>query len=149
MFSHPQNLRCSLIVEKTAWAAEILFLVSTGLTKLSILLFYRRLLEKSYSRLMQWAIYIALALTTVSLISFVTLVIFSCSPINAAWKSLKIDYKKKYTCLPRNNADPIAGLASVISDVYALVIPQLVLRKLQIPRNQKIVLNCVFGCGWM
>ncbi|KAF2419045.1 hypothetical protein EJ08DRAFT_44725 [Tothia fuscella] len=130
-----------------AWSAEALFLTSTCLTKVSILLFYRRIMERSYSRTIQWAIYVAIASTVIYFFAFFTILVFACTPVDSAWKSMNLLYRKPYHCVNRREMDALAGVFSVVSDAYALAIPQIVISKLQMQRKQKVVLYCIFSSG--
>jgi hypothetical protein len=132
-----------------AWFCEGLFVLSSCLTKISILLFYRRLIERAYSRAMQLTIYIAIALTVAYFIIFYSFLIFVCNPSRAVWESLNISYREPYQCINRREADPLAGIISVVSDAYALIIPEVIISRLKMPTGQKIVLYCIFSCGVM
>lgn len=96
---------------------------------------------------MVWAINGLIVFTIVYLFSFVLFLSAVCSPTNASWKSLNINYNKPYKCADRGIFDPMWGVVSVISDAYAIVLPELLVKRLQISFRQKIVLWVVFGCG--
>jgi hypothetical protein len=98
---------------------------------------------------MQWTIYIAIAFTIAYTLIFYFFLVFVCNPSRAAWESLNITYRHPYHCISRREADPMAGIASVVSDAYALIIPEIVISRLNMPRGQKIVLYCIFSCGVM
>lgn len=134
---------------KAAWAAEGLFLTSTCLTKISILLFYRRLVDRSYSERIQRVVYGLIALTVAYFVGFLAFLLFSCEPINSNWLSLDIAYAVPYQCISRRITDTMAGVISVISDAYVLVIPELVVYRLKMQRRRKIVLFALFGSGAM
>jgi hypothetical protein len=136
-------------ISQAAWAAEGLFLTSTCLTKVSILLFYRRLVDRSYSKRIQNVIYGFIALTAVYFFAFLFFLLFACDPVSAAWKSLDIGYAVSYKCSSRKTMDILAGAISVISDAYVLIIPELVVYRLNLGRKKKIVLFALFGSGAM
>jgi hypothetical protein len=123
--------------------------VTTCLTKISILIFYRRLIERSYSRVMQWTIYIAIAFTMAYFFIFFFFLVLVCNPSRASWESLNIGYRHAYHCGSRREADPLAAIVSVFSDAYAIVLPEIAISRLNMPRGQKIVLYCIFSCGMM
>jgi len=124
-----------------------MFLLSTSCTKISILLFYRRLVDRSYSKWIQRGIYLAIGFTVVYLLVFTLFLAFFCSPSTAAWQSLDLSYNKTYRCADRAIADPLVGFVSAFSDIYAIAIPEIVVSRLKMPRRQKIVLYAVFGAG--
>ena len=69
-----------------AWIAQVLFLVSSACTKISILFCYRRLVEGSYHRRWKWATYLAIGFTACWALAFILSLVFSCSPTEAYWK---------------------------------------------------------------
>lgn len=123
------------------------FLASSALTKVSILLFYRRLVDRAYGRVMQWAIYAAIAFSFAYLAAFLLFLVFVCSPTSATWLSLSITYSQPYKCAPRNVVDPLVGALSVFSDVYSLAIPEIVVSSMKLPWRQKVALYGIFSTG--
>ncbi|QDS72812.1 hypothetical protein FKW77_006640 [Venturia effusa] len=130
-----------------AWGAEGLFLTSTCLTKISILLFYRRLVEQAFSKTRQRIIYGLIAFTIAQYFVFTFFLLFSCQPLNAAWLSLDFTYAVPYQCISRSLSDPMAGILSVVSDAYVFIIPELVVYRMNMQRRKKIVLFTLFGSG--
>ena len=96
---------------------------------------------------MQWAIYGAIAFSIIYLTAYLLFLVLICSPTSATWLSLNITYTHHYKCGQRKVADPLVGALSVFSDVYALVIPQIVVSSMKLPWRQKIALNAVFSTG--
>jgi hypothetical protein len=96
---------------------------------------------------MQWTIYIAIALTVAYFFIFYFFLMFVCNPSKAVWESMNINYKQPYQCISRREADPIAGIVSVVSDAYALAIPEIIISRLSMPKGQKIMLYGIFSCG--
>lgn len=130
-----------------AWTTEIFFLNSLCLTKISVLLFYRRLINGSHSPWISRAIWAAVAFTVAYYFSFILFLIFACDPISATWKSLNILWTVKYQCADRHLVDPLNGVFSVFSDVYSMIIPLLVVSRLTMPADRKAILYLVFACG--
>ncbi|KAF2097809.1 hypothetical protein NA57DRAFT_56991 [Rhizodiscina lignyota] len=131
----------------SAWLSEFFFTFSTVFSKMSILVFHRRLVSRTSNKYMKWAIYAAMGFTIVYLLSFVAFLTFICSPTNASWKSLNISYNEPYKCAYRGIFDPMWGIVSVVSDVYAIVLPEILVKRLQIKLRQKLILAVLFGCG--
>jgi len=130
-----------------AWAAEVTFLISTGCTKCSILLFYRRLQKGTYNKIWQYCIYAALAFTVAYALGFILVLVFSCTPTEANWESADPTYQKKYHCVDTRYENLISGILSVVSDAYAVLLPCLMLRKFDVSKRQKIALNVIFSLG--
>jgi len=129
------------------WLAENCFITSTCLTKVSILLFHRRLMTRTYSHKLMWAIQAAIIFTTLFWMSAVLFLWLQCTPLDAAWKSVDISYPETYQCARRDITDPLVGALSVVSDAYTLVLPELLIRELKMSHKQKVVLYAVFGSG--
>lgn len=136
-------------MEQAAWSIECLFLTSTCLTKISILLFYRRLVNHSYSRNMQRVIYALIAFTVLYFVAFGSVLFFSCRPLNSTWLSLNLMYAVPYQCFSKQVPDIMVGVLSVVSDAYVLLIPELVFHRLKLNRRKKIALFALFGSGIM
>jgi len=86
---HVYDVRLALFepLTRSGWIAEIIFLVATGCTKVSVLLFYRRLVEGTYSRTWKYATIAAIIFTTAYCVAFFFVLIFNCSPTDAYWRS--------------------------------------------------------------
>jgi len=141
---------------KNGWIAQMLFIISSGATKVSILMFYRRMTQGTYNVRWRYAIWAALAFT----FGFVAALLISycliCRPLDSYWLSYDFSYTKEYKCLNGNALTPLTGTLSITSDLYATILPWCMLYKynLDVPRKQKIALNIIFslslivaGCG--
>jgi hypothetical protein len=112
-----------------------------------VLLFFRRLIDRSHSPWISKLIWGAITFTTAYFFAFFFFLIFACDPINAAWKSLNITWTSKYQCADRHIVDPLNGVFSVFSDVYSMVIPIIIVSRLTMSASRKVVLHVVFCCG--
>jgi hypothetical protein len=130
-----------------AWAAQVTFLISTGCTKCSILLFYRRLQKGTFNKIWQYCIYAALAFTVAWVVGFILVLVFSCSPTEANWESANPNYRKKYSCVNGRYENLISGTLSVVSDAYSVLLPCLMLRNFDVSKRQKLALNIIFSLG--
>lgn len=124
-------------------------LVSSGAIKVSVLLFYRRMVVDTIARRWKLAIYFALTFHAVYLIGTLLAMILVCRPLEAYWKSYDFTWHKPYTCVDSTSLNPIIGSLSVVSDVYSVVLPGIILAhyQLDLPRRQKIGLNLIFATG--
>jgi hypothetical protein len=132
-----------------AWAAQVAFLIATGCTKCSILLFYRRLQKGTFNKVWLYCIYAALAFTVAWTIGFVLTLVFSCNPTEANWESANPLYRKKYSCVNARYENLISGTLSVVSDAYAVLLPCLMLRHFDVSKRQKVALNVIFCLGFI
>ena len=138
-----------LTLYQVAWSSEISFQICSCLIKISILLFYRRLVQRTHGRLMQMSIYFAINFTIVYMIGTVVLLFVVCLPTPAYWESLDVSYTKPYKCINTTVIDPLIVALSVFSDFYALIIPQVVIWKLKMARREKLMLYGIFGSGFV
>lgn len=128
----------------------VVFVTGTSLLKISILLFYRRMVAGTFNRYWIFATWGAIALTAAYLVAFDLLLIFNCQPTRAYWMAHDPEWEAKvnYYCLDTTQViNPIAGGLSVFSDIYAIVLPCLMVQGLDMTRRQKIGLNAVFATG--
>ncbi|KAK3075912.1 hypothetical protein LTR53_000341 [Teratosphaeriaceae sp. CCFEE 6253] len=126
---------------------EFAFLVATCCTKISVLLFYRRLVQGTFSKRWRLATIGAILFTACYCISFSLALILNCRPTEAYWKSFSLAYTADYTCADTRNLNPLSGALSVFSDFYSVVLPMGMLRHFEAPKRQKMALNAVFSLG--
>lgn len=136
-------------VRQLGWVAQLLMLVSSGAIKVSVLLFYRRMVVDTLARRWKLAIYFALAFHALYLIGTVLTMLLVCQPLDAYWKSYDFTWHHPYTCVDATTLNPVAGTLSVVSDVYSVVLPSIILSqyKLDLPRRQRVGLNVIFATG--
>lgn len=61
--------------------------------------------------------------------------------------SFDLTYTKQYTCVDTTVINLLAGIMAAVSDLYAVALPCIMMRNLQIPRMQKLALNGIFSLG--
>lgn len=134
---------------KNAYVAQMIYLISTCCVKVSVLLFYRRLVAGTYSKRWKYATIAAIAFTIGYTVAFIFVLIFGCQPTYAYWMSYDFEWLKTtdYYCVDAGSANLVAGILSVVSDLYAVALPCLMLRHFDAPRRQKIALMVVFSFG--
>jgi len=130
-----------------SWLAEFSFLMTGACIKISVLLFYRRLVKHTYDPRWRWAVIAAIAFTAAYSFAFLFTLIFNCNPTEAYWKSFDVMYAKSYTCVDTTFVNLLAGIFAIISDVYAVVLPCLMTRHFDLATGQKVALNIIFSLG--
>lgn len=141
------------IQRKFLMAAYCLYNLSSGLIKLSVLLFYRRLGKGLVSRAFRWIMILTFIMVLAYTISFCIIPIVMCNPVSAYWD--QVDFRvrfgpKKYdfTCI-NEGADVVAnGVASTVTDFIVAILPTILCWKLQIPMRQKIALYSIFAVSY-
>lgn len=140
-----------LIDIKISIPAELLYMVSTCVTKVSILLFYRRLAAGTITRGFQWSIYAAIAFVVAYFIGFFINMFLICKPFSTYW--LQADYfwlnmhRNDFTCQNEGVVLVISAAISALQDFIACGLPMILLWKLHIPRRQKWALGAIFSVG--
>jgi hypothetical protein len=133
-----------------SWVIEVLFLFATGFAKISILLFYRRLVAGIYSRTFKWIIWCSIGFVVAYTFVWFILILTTCTPVDAVWKMVEVTYTTTFKCAPvilQQRLSITGGVLSVISDLYSLLLPLTVLFRLKISTKQKIGLSIIFGSG--
>ena len=105
------------------------------------------MVKGTYSRRWLFAIWAALAFTGGYFISILIAYCTICTPLSAYWEGFSGHYHEKFTCIDATVLVLFIGILSVISDIYAVILPSLMLRhyNLDVARRQKIGLNIIFG----
>lgn len=134
-------------------ATYCLFSLSSGLIKVSVLLFYRRLSARAVTSTSRWIIHATMFSIFGYTVAFSIVPIFACSPISAFWN--QVDFGRTlqaggyhYNCI-NEGADLLAnGIISTVQDFIAALLPTLLCWRLQITIRQKIALYSVFAFSY-
>ena len=138
---------------KIVMALEATYILATGLTKISILLFYRRLVSGSVSNTFVWAIRASIFSVAAYIIAFENTLIFGCRPIDAYWNQVDPIWRTSgdhpYSCLNEVATLYAANITSILQDFLTFLMPLLLFAKLQLPIRQKVLLSVIFGIGFL
>lgn len=124
------------------WLEEILYVLTTGLTKVSILFMYLRIFPSYTFKLTAYGI---LGFTICFICSILMAAIFNCKPIPLAWEGWDGEHPGK--C---NNMNALAAAHAAINiplDIAIIILPAPSLVKLQLGRKKKIGLLVMFSVG--
>jgi hypothetical protein len=130
-------------------ALEALYLTSTATTKISILLFYRRLTAGTVSNSFLYLVYAAIAFVALYYVIFTINLFIGCRPMYAFWMQVDPFWGGKYKCFDEASNLIAASVISVVQDFIACGMPSILFWKLRIPLNQKIALAAIFGVGFL
>jgi hypothetical protein len=131
----------------------MLYMISTCTTKVSILLFYRRLAADTISKRFMYFVYAAIAYVAIYFIVLFCTLGANCRPLSTYWKLA--DYvwyqqnQESIHCLPEGNLLLACAIISATQDFLACGLPTILLWKLQMNRRTKIGLCCLFGAGFL
>lgn len=127
-------------MEQVIMAASIVYVPCLGFAKLSLLFLYHRL---SPQRRFRVVVYVVMAVVAGYSFALVFVLIFSCRPIQMGWDAMITDGK----CVNRPAVYIATAVVNIVTDLFILVIPVPMVSKLQMPKQQKLGLICMFVIG--
>lgn len=139
------------VQRKLILTIEILFVLATGLIKVSILLFFRRLGSRGVSKAFRIVTWVAIGFQIASTIAFFISPLVGCVPISAYWEQsdvIKIIQGVKFNCNEEGAAMLAAGVVSTVQDVITALLPNFIYWKAQIPFRQKAALMAIFALAY-
>ncbi|KKY14817.1 putative integral membrane protein [Diplodia seriata] len=146
---HAWDLTADMAVtgRKLILTISILYLVSTGLTKVSILYFYRRIGE-----VRPWfkrTILVSIAFIIGYTLAFTLAMPLECTPTAAYWFKASPAWRMthEYHCINEGAKMISAGVISAVQDFVACVLPMALFWDLRISRQAKFALGFVFSLG--
>ncbi|RMZ87538.1 hypothetical protein DV736_g5229, partial [Chaetothyriales sp. CBS 134916] len=123
------------------WVSELCIILSLSFTKISVLLFYRRL-SVSFSRGFFIAVWVGIIYNILFAISFLLAICLMCRPIEAWWLNFDpvwvAEHAHSVTCGKERVMEPISGILSSVSDTYTALLPMILISRLDLPSKQKI-----------
>lgn len=121
-------------------AAVVLYCPSMMFAKLAVLLCYLRISPKKGFRM---GVYVTMALVVAYNTALMLVLIFSCRPIAKSW-----DFTiTTGTCVNRPAVYISTGALNVVTDFLILLLPLPMIRGLQMPLRQKLLLGAIFSVG--
>ncbi|USP80436.1 hypothetical protein yc1106_07710 [Curvularia clavata] len=141
-----------VVQRKLILTIEMLFVVGTGLVKVSILLFFRRLGSRGTSKTFRIVTWTAIGFQIASTVAFFISPLVGCRPISAYWEQssvINIALGKKFNCNNEGAAMAAAGVISTLQDVICALLPNFIYWKAQIPLRQKVALMAIFATAYV
>lgn len=136
---------------KLILAIEVLFVLGTGLVKVSILLFFRRLGSRGTSKTFRITTWVAIGFQVTTTIAFFISPLVGCRPISAYWEQsnvINIALGKKFNCNEEGAYMTAAGVISTMQDVICALLPNFIYWKAKIPFRQKAALMAIFATAY-
>lgn len=133
------------------WISQWCYLYATGAIKISVLLFYRRL-SVSFNRPFFWAVWAGIAYNIVTTLGFSIALLTICQPTAAYWLSFNLTWLAEHGgnrhCIYEGIPLTLSGVFSVMGDLYAALLPSLLIYRLQMPARQKWIVTLLFAVGY-
>ncbi|KAI4607476.1 hypothetical protein J4E80_009589 [Alternaria sp. BMP 0032] len=123
---------------QTFWSSLIVYYLSLGLTKGSMLLQYRRIFPTKKFQIANW---LTMAVVVAYTIWTVFSSIFTCTPVRAFWTH------EKSTCLNQFAVWFTNAAINILTDFAIILLPIPVIQKLNLGKRQKIGLISIFAVG--
>ncbi|KAF1845270.1 uncharacterized protein K460DRAFT_376726 [Cucurbitaria berberidis CBS 394.84] len=122
----------------TFWASFIIYGLSLGLTKGSILLQYQRVFKTKRFQIACWTVVaIVIGYTMSSLFSC----IFYCIPLRSFWT------REPARCVNQHAMWFAIAAINILTDFIIIILPMPVIRSLRLGRRQKTALTAIFAVG--
>jgi hypothetical protein len=124
----------------------VLFIIGTCCLKVSILLFFRRIVKDLPKQMWHIAIWAGVAFTTIHTLTFTIILAYGFNCINYTTRGTRSGMSDAQVafCLDTPRSVLAAGILSVVSDAYAILLPWIITRRLSLPSRQKVVMNTLF-----
>jgi len=132
------------------FAAEKVYIIGSGLVKISILLFYRQLAASSTKTTFLRLVNVSIAITLMYMLSFSVCVFFTCKPVDAFWMRVIPSWlatHADYSCVDEAAILISGGAISVVQDLIVALLPAVLFWDLRMAAKQKIALTLLFGLG--
>lgn len=118
---------------------EATYYIGVGLTKISILFLYLRLIPQRGYRIVIWT---CMAFVAATIFSTTVAGLFQCNPVHKAW-----DTQVPGTCFNQVALYLSNAALNIVQDVLIYFLPIKMLWNIQLPRKQRIALMAVFAIG--
>lgn len=125
---------------KVVTAAVVMYCPSMMFAKIAVLLCYLRITPQASFRL---AVYIMIGVVVAYNIALMAALIFSCRPIAKSWDAT-ITYG---SCINRPAVYLANGILNIVTDFAILLLPLPMIKNLQMPTRQKVLLAAFFAVG--
>ncbi|KAH9838913.1 integral membrane protein [Teratosphaeria destructans] len=137
------DIQASNIVAMTA---KTVFVLAATFTRLSLCLFYYRLVKDSGLTWFSWLVHFSVAFTLAICVAFVLLIIFLCTPVKYYWE---FPPTTSGQCLDEGKATLAAGIINILADVLTTLVPVPLVMRLKMPLRQRIGCAVIFGMGFI
>lgn len=139
--THEQRINSA----KLDWISQAFHIMSTGVAKISIVIFIRQILGKERSSM--WFLYIMVFLLFVAKILAVAFIFGQCSPTAALWDPSLADTASCWDPKIQQRFCYFTACFSIFSDFVLAIFPATIIRKLQVEWRLKLSLMFYMGLG--
>ncbi|KAJ5753401.1 uncharacterized protein N7511_007554 [Penicillium nucicola] len=139
---HQQALTDSefTVLWKLLLAHVFIYSTTITLTKCSIMMFYRRILN------IQWSLYISMCIILGYFVAVIITMSVACRPLSHFWEQYTYP-EAEGACINVSQFFLFNGIAAVIIDVMILCVPAPIIWKLKMPRTQRLAVISILLLG--
>lgn len=134
------------------FVGQLLWLITTGIIKISILLYYRRL-SGSFSPKFKIASWVGIWYNIAFMVGFLCVGMLYCRPLAAYWLQFDLQWVSEghtWSCpVDQRLSLPVSGALSVVGDFYSTLLPLCLVYTLNMPKRQKRALYLLFVFGFL
>lgn len=94
----PSSGCLSNVCTQVTWLSQYCVIIGSSSTKISILLFYRRLAANSYTKSFLWAVRLGILYNALYCFGFMLYIVVECRPLVAYWQKFSTQWNEKFTC---------------------------------------------------
>lgn len=148
----PRQASCKPCQRSSQLTLTCSYLWGANLVKLSIALFYLRIIARTAKPLLRWTIIATAVFAFAQALGFCLALLLICRPLAALWLRLNPIWavRNDYTCGDPDTAIHLpVSVLGLATDLWLAVLPALFLSQLQMARRQKLALVAVFALGLM
>ena len=133
------------------WCIELFYHLATSFTKLSVLLFYRRMTSGTNPSKFVTIVRFAIIFQAIWTFVFTVILCLTCHPLEDYWLRNKpsIHYGDPVHCLNEDIYWPLSAVISFLTDFMATLLPGWFVFQLHLPKKQKNSLYAVFSLGFV
>ncbi|KAF7627652.1 hypothetical protein AFLA_003029 [Aspergillus flavus NRRL3357] len=146
------NTLPKLIAQRqVALAMEMLYVLGSGLVRISVLLFYRRMGFRSISRGFMLTTWISIFSVVGYSVAFLAVIFGSCRPLHAYWDQINPVWAASHMWKCYNEAVHIivATGVALVQDAVVTTLPAILCWNLRISFREKIALGSIFVVGYL
>ena len=140
------------LLRKFAFATSIPWCLASGLIKISVVFFCRRISSRAAAPVFRRLLRIFLVTTILYTIFYTFVPFFICTPMTAYWDQVDIQRialnRYKYKCLNEGALAVANCVLAAIQDFFAILFPTILCWSLQVSYRQKLALFTLLTLGY-
>ncbi|KXL50068.1 hypothetical protein M433DRAFT_27169 [Acidomyces richmondensis BFW] len=130
-----------------AMVSKVIFTFAATFTRLSLCVFYYRLVRDSGYTWFVWTVHVTTGFNVGLCIAYIFLAVFLCTPVQYYWQ-FPLTIADGH-CLNEGVTTLVAGILNTVADLLVTLVPMPLVARLQLPVKQRIGVSVLFGLGFI